>query len=195
MTSKGIYSLILPDTPPLVESKNPTLDWSNVWKVVNFKYIDINDRPILYKYVHQILPTNKRLFNIRMRNNPLCDHCLIDDNTMHKFYYCQKTQTTLNWVRRIIVYFCNMYINDMTSLINLDIPKVNIKTKNTLTIILSNYIICNRYCREEMDLLEIRLKRKLIRDHKLKMILLKDKARMLFTENFCKNSIDIISNM
>ena len=95
MTSKGIYSMILPDTPPLVESKNPTLDWSNIWKIVNFKYIDINDRPILYKYVHQILPTNKRLFNMRMRNSPLCDHCLIEDNTMNKFYHCQKVQSTL----------------------------------------------------------------------------------------------------
>ena len=174
MNSKSIYSLVLPDIPPIVETQNPLLDWGNIWKNINFKYIDINDRPILYKYVHQILPTNKRLFNIRLRNNPLCDHCFVEDSNNHKFYDCQKVQNSLNWVRRIIVYFCDMYLNDFSSFITLDLPKINIKVKNTLNIILSSYIVCSWYCRDDMELLEFKLKAKMIRDHKLKMGMLKD---------------------
>ena len=195
MSSKIIYSMILPDILPLVESRNPMLDWNNVWKTINFKFIDINDRPILYKYVHQILPTNKRLFNIRLRNDALCDYCLIEDTNMHKFYYCHKVQSCLNWVRRIIVYFCNMYLNDLSCLLTLDLPQISTKVKNTLNVIISSYIVCAWYCREDIDMLVFKLKTKMIRDHKLKMVMLKDKANLVFTEKYCQHSIDTICSI
>ena len=59
--SKVIYMHLLPDTKPSIETLYPNYDWDNIWKNISFKYINVNDRPILFKYCHEILPNNKRL--------------------------------------------------------------------------------------------------------------------------------------
>ena len=184
--------MILTAFQSIVELNKPSLNWVNIWKTISFKYINVYDRPVLYKYVHEILPTNKRLFNIRSRNDPLCDHCHIEDHNMHKFYECQKVQNCLNLVRRIIVYFCNMYINDLREILTLDLPKINSNVKNTLNIIVGSYISCTWYNRNNLEYLENKLKAKVIRDHNLKMLILKEKAKDIFTEKYCLSDIRII---
>ena len=194
-TSKVIYEMILPDITPNVQIKYPNLDWGNVWKTVNFKYLNIHDRPVIYKFIHRILPTNKRLFIIKIRNNPLCDHCQIEDTILHKFHDCQKIQNCLNWVRKLIVYLCDIYVNDLETLISLDLPKVNKKVKNTLCIIMCSFISCTWYNRNSIDILESILKAKIIRDQKLNMKILQDQAKDIFTSNYCITNIEFICSL
>ena len=57
-------------------------------KSLALRYINVNDRVIVFKYLHQILPTNQRLFQIRLRDNPACGHCTAAGTRDHLFLYC-----------------------------------------------------------------------------------------------------------
>ena len=186
-----------PDGISNVEMKYPRHDWSNIWKCVNFKWINVNDRPIIYKYIHEIIPTNKRLAQIRCRNNSNCDTCNQEDTIKHKFYECFIIQECLCWVRRLVVYLCGINTNheQFYRFMSFDIPKVNIKVKNTLIIIISSCIACIWYNRTNLDSIFYILKAKIIRDQKLNMKFLGDKASRAFTDNYCRDNIEFISRL
>ena len=58
---KEIYNMICPITQPNVEKLYLNFNWKNIWKNINFRYINIYDRHVLFKYIHEILPNNKKL--------------------------------------------------------------------------------------------------------------------------------------
>ena len=76
-----------------------------------------------------------------------------------------------------------------------DIPKVNIKVKNTLIVVISSYIACIWYNRNRLESICYILKAKIIRDQKLNMKILGDKAYKIFTENYCKEYIEFINRL
>ena len=90
INSRVIYGILMPKVKPKIENEYPRYDWNNIWRNVSFKYINVCDRPIIFKYIHEILPTNRRLYQCRIRNNPLCDFCEVEDSNIHRFYYCYK---------------------------------------------------------------------------------------------------------
>ena len=197
LSSKEIYlhleTLVLSN----IEVKNPNHDWANIWKNISFRYIHVNDRPIIFKYVHGVIPTNKKLHQIRSRNDPICDRCDKEDTIRHKFYECEVMQECLNWLRRLIMYLCNMNTNQdsLIQMMSFDIPKVNVKVKNTLIIIISSYIACTWYNRHRLDFISNILKAKIIRDQKLYIKILGDKSKRTFTENYCKSNIEFICKL
>ena len=71
LSSKEIYIQMDTGAVSNVESKYPNYDWANIWKNVGCRFMHVNDRPIIFKYIHGIIPTNKRLHQIRCRDNPI----------------------------------------------------------------------------------------------------------------------------
>ena len=199
VSSKKIYDMYMlkSDVIPNVEIKHPRYDWLNIWKNVSFRFMNVNDRPIIFKYVHEIIPTNKRLKQIRARPDSICDNCDKEDSFMHKFYECNIIQDCLCWIRRLIVYFCgiNTNLESLSHFMSFDLPKVNVKVKNTLIVVMSSYIACTWYNRHRLDLLIKILMAKIIRDQKLKMKILGPKAQRIFTENYCKSHIEFITSI
>ena len=195
VNSKVIYAIILPNIKARIELLYPLYDWNNIWNNIGFKYINIYDRPIIFKYVHEILPTYKRLYELRIRNNYLCDLCHVEDSNIHRFYYCMSVQECLSWLRKLIFYLCNMNIGSLIKILSMDLPMVNTKVKNTLCIIIVSYISTVWFNRDKMEYLIPNLKAKIIRDQKLKMMILKDKAKNVFTENYCKSNIEFICTL
>ena len=190
--SKIIYKFLLPDTKPSIEAMYPNYSWNNIWKTINFKYIAINDRPILYKYCHEILTTNKRLYQIRIRDNPLCDICDMEESNIHKFYFCPQVQDCLLWLKKVIYYLCGLNCNSLLKILSFDFPNIENRNKNTLCIIISNYIACTWYNRENLVMLTNKLKAKMIFDQKIKLEILGNKANKVFSENYCKAKIEDI---
>ena len=101
-------------------------------------------------------------------------------------------QECLSWLRRIIFYLCEMNIDSILEILSLDLPKVNIRVKNTLNIIICSYITCVWYNRDKNEYLIENLRAKLIRDQKMNIEILKEKAKNVFTENYCKSNIEFI---
>ena len=191
--SKDIYNMLYVVTQPEIEKMYPNYDWKAIWRNVAFKPINIYDRNIVFKYIHEILTNNKRLYNMRLRLSPLCNQCGIEESNVHLFLYCYKVQECIIWMKKLIFYLCNMDIgNNLLRCFFLDFPKVNKAIQNTLCIIICSYISFVWYNREEPSLSINSFKAKMIRVQKSHMMIFKDKSDILFTENYCNMKRSIL---
>ena len=194
--SKDIYSIILPYTQPNIEKLYLNFNWRNIWKNLNFKYINIYDRHILYKYIHEVLPNNKRLYNIGSKMSPNCENCGIEETNIHMFLYCSRVQGCIRVMYKILFYFCNLDFKDnLLKLMFLEFPRIDRKIQNTLCIIISSYISCIWYNREDANFLIYKLKAKIIREQKYHKLMLKDRMHNLFTENYININPDILNHL
>ena len=48
---------------------------------------------------HNILPTQKYLFNIKVAENPLCQLCKVEENIPHMLWHCPETSTFLQKIK------------------------------------------------------------------------------------------------
>ena len=151
-------------TQPEIETMYPNYDWTQIWKNVAFKPINIYDRNIMFKYIHEILTNSKKLYSMGLKTSPLCNKCGVEESNVHLVLYCCKVQTSVNWMRRLIFYLCNMDIgNNLLRCLFLDFPKVHKTVQNTLNVIICSYVSWIWYNREEPSLSIESLKAKMIR--------------------------------
>lgn len=66
-----------------------------------------------FKLLHRILPCNKYLRNIRIKDSDLCEYCAVTDTLSHFLFYCQKV--TVFWES-----ICNWFYQET----NLDLAQV-----------------------------------------------------------------------
>ncbi len=54
-----------------------------------------------YKLINRIIPCNKCLFDIKIKDNPQCNYCCAEDNIQHFFLFCNNTYQflKLNWCK------------------------------------------------------------------------------------------------
>ena len=192
LNSKIIYRTLLPDT---IIEKHKDFFWNNIWTNLNSKYINSNDRIICFKFLHEILPTKKRLAQMKIRNNPNCEVCNIEDDNRHMFYYCKKVNLSLLFIKKLIRYLCEIPIVDFIKLLHLDLPKTNKKIKNTLCIILSTYTSCIWYNRERPNYVVNAMKAKIVKDCRMKKKIFGDKFRNLFTEKYQGINMRILNQL
>ena len=64
--SSGMYDFLLPETKPLVNERHD-FSWGKIWKHINFRYINVYEREIIFKFIHEILPTNSKLFQMKQK--------------------------------------------------------------------------------------------------------------------------------
>ena len=102
ITSKLIYEFILLKQPPKVEEKYSLFNWKTIWKNLAFKCIRSDDRCILFKYLHEILPNNSRLYEIKRKPSPNCDMCNLEENNLHMMYYCKNKEFTVKYLRGLL---------------------------------------------------------------------------------------------
>ena len=49
----------------------------------------MNERPF-FRYLHEIIPTKKRLKDIRAIASSVCDHCIYEESNTHVVYQCER---------------------------------------------------------------------------------------------------------
>ena len=189
VNSKEIYFLFLPKPRPSVEIKYPNYNWKKIWKCLNFKYVNIMDRNISYKFLHEVLPTNKRLKQMKLKQDAKCNYCQEEDSHLHKFLYCQKIQSSVHWLIKFIEDICNIRINNMLNFIMLDFPYINRRILNTLSVIICNYLSCIWLSRDNLDYIDKKVKAKITRERSFLKCLLKENFRKIFCPRYC--DIDI----
>ena len=195
LRSKDIYETIMPMCKPNVELLYPNYDWKNIWIHLNFRYINVHDRNVIYKYIYEILPTNKRRYQIQQKDSPLCERCQVEESNIHKFYYCSKVQNCIVLLRKIIFYICGLQVDSLLQILMFEFPKVDKRNVNSLCVIISSYIACVWYNRENNDNLIYAFKARLLRNQRLNIKILDKKALKIFSENYCKMDIRIIDRM
>ena len=195
LRSKDIYEVISPQCKPNIECLYPNFDWKNIWMKLDFKYINIQDRNVLFKYMYEILPTNKRLMQIKKRDSSLCEVCNVEESNIHKFYYCFLVQDCIFMIKRLIFYICGVNFESLLKVLMLDIPKIDKRNVNSLVIIISSYIACVWFNREKLDTIKICYKAKFIRDQRMNMKILGAKALKIFSDNYCNLDYEIINGL
>ena len=78
--------------PPKIELENPHQNWQKIWKYINHKSLSSNQKCLWFKIVHNIYPTNERLYRTNRRLDPNCSFCHQVENVEHRFIKCSKTQ-------------------------------------------------------------------------------------------------------
>ena len=72
INSQAIYSTFLPKVQS-PENHAITTNWKRSWKNMNFVYMDIREREIMFKFLHNIITTKKWLRQIKRAESPLCE--------------------------------------------------------------------------------------------------------------------------
>ena len=65
---------------------------SNCWLLAYKTTTEERLRLLQWKLLHNIYPTNVLLHKMKIRNNIMCEHCLVEDYVEHFFWHCQQTK-------------------------------------------------------------------------------------------------------
>ena len=91
ISSLNMYIFLLPYCKPTSESLL-NVKWKTIWKNLNYKYVNIHVRDIVFKFLHNILTTKNRLFQIKRSDSPLCSLCNVVEDKVHMFIECRKVK-------------------------------------------------------------------------------------------------------
>ena len=83
----------------------------------------------------------------------------------------------------------------MLKLLFFDFPNIDKKLQNTLSVIISMYIACIWYNRENAVYLSQKFKAKLLKQQKLHKLMLNDNLNTYFSRNYCMIDSDIINEL
>ena len=101
----------------------------------------LNEREIIYKYLHEILPTKKRLKDIRRIADSTCEYCTQEESNIHFVFQCEHYSAVVIWFINILERFCGIRNPQLMKLSFLDMPKINRKCKNATIMLMSSYIV------------------------------------------------------
>lgn len=92
--------------PCRTEVNNPEADWESIWKLANIQGLDSAGQTFLWRMVHNLLPTQARLFRLKMRNAPthnchLCEAIEPADN-IHSLLTCSFSSEVSNWLMTLL---------------------------------------------------------------------------------------------
>ena len=192
ISSKVAYDYLLERYPPTIQQKYQFSNWKNIWHNMNFKYIPIRTRDILFKYLHGILPNKHRLKQIRIAGSDLCESCNVPETNKHMVYQCQEISDAKDFLIRLLGHF-EFYNVNMAQLILLDIPKIKKQNKNTVILVTSLYISSIWYGRSNKHRILSTLKSIIVREKQILEEILKEKFTDIFIEPFLllnKNNIE-----
>ena len=71
-----------------IEKHFPNNRWQNIWKNLNKKFLDTSVYSVWYNVIHDIIPTNERLHNIKRQTSNKCHICGEIDTTEHRIVTC-----------------------------------------------------------------------------------------------------------
>jgi len=68
----------------------PNTDWIRIWKNLKDAPVSDNARCIWYQVLHDIIPTNARLYRIKITPSTSCQRCTMADRLQHRLTECVK---------------------------------------------------------------------------------------------------------
>ena len=111
------------NSKPSIENNYPLFNWKVIWRNVFSEFIEFDSRVILYKYVHEVLATNDRLFMMKLSNENKCVNCGGLDNNMHMFYFCPLAKQLVLWFKDLFFKMCKVKEKNFLRILKLDLYK------------------------------------------------------------------------
>jgi hypothetical protein len=82
-----------------VEKLWPGTNWNRVWKNLWAAPVPDDIKNSWYHVIHDILPTNERLHNIRIAQTDLCSICNHKDTLQYRMIECGEGRDQWKWTR------------------------------------------------------------------------------------------------
>ena len=184
LNANDIYKFLLPDCEP-IKNNIPNINWGRSWKNLNFRYINIYERDITFKLLHNIITTRSRLYQIKKIDSPLCQMCNSTENKTHMFLECIKVKSILKCFKYLLNKICNIKNTSDINILHLDF-KAKKKQKNTAIILTTLYIGCVWQNRDLNKCIENKaFWTNILKHNHLLSWILKKKMTNIFTEQFC----------
>ena len=130
-----------PKAIPTIEEKCPLFQWVNIWQNINSKHIAVSDRNIVYRFIHDALPSKRKLHQIGIINNPICFECNVEETTIHTVYLCKRNYHIVAWFKRVIKQLCAIESPQMLELVHYDIKLSNKNDKNVCIMVITTFIV------------------------------------------------------
>ena len=100
MTAKELYQSNTTSFPPPKIVFKYDVDWSLVWKRLEYLFLDPLGREALFSIIHNIVPNRERLFTkMHLVNTPNCLVCGVRESNTHIFTECLMVREAWGWVR------------------------------------------------------------------------------------------------
>ena len=194
ISSRIIYSHLLVKQMPKIQEQYPLYNWKHIWGNLQFKFIPINTREVMFKYLHEILPNKCRLKQIRRSNDDLCETCNVPETNIHMMYYCLDVMIPKRFLIRLLLHCCIGEIN-LLKFMFLEISKRNKKLKNTIIILIITYISSVWYGRKNRRQIAKIYTSALLSHLKILKKLLGDTITEVFTSEFCELRLETMHNL
>ena len=192
ISSKIAYNHILSNSAPKIEERYPLHNWECIWNNIQFKYVPVNTREILFKYIHEILPNKHRLKQIRRSTDDLCESCNRPETNIHMVHYCKNIEVPKRFLENMLTHCCVGEYN-LLKLFFLDISKREKKKSNTILLLITLYISSVWYGRaNKVQIVNIYVSTILNHLRVLKSLLGNSLYKM-FTSEFCNLSQELMS--
>ena len=176
---------LLPECKPLVNNRQ-NRNWEQVWRNLTFRYINIHEREIVFKFIHGILPTRARLFQIKRKDCPLFSLCNVPDDNMLMFIECKNKENILKYFKEILSRICDFCHTDINKTLYLYIKPKNKKQLNTVIVLTSQYISTIWFNRDRVSPLSPALfKVNMLKHQRLLTSVLQDDMSKVFMKKYC----------
>ena len=185
VNSRAIYAIFLPKVQSPANLVITT-NWKRSWKNMNFVYIDIREREVIFKFLHNILTTKKRLYQIKRSDSPLCEICHVYEDAKHMFSECFKVKLVSDYFKSILRNVCGIECRDINPILHLDIKAQSKKETNSAVILTSSYISTVWFNRASNAQIQPSLYQTSILKHKnMLSMILNQKMIEIFTKEYC----------
>ena len=195
VTSQHIYESLIKKHKPIVEEKYSLFNWETIWENVSSKFISSDDRSVLFKYMHEILPNKLRLYNIKKNLSPNCETCNIEENNLHMVYFCEDKKVLVQFLRVLLQKCLNITNLSLVKLLFLDTTGLNKKDSNTVTALVTSFI-CNIWYNRDNNGDKLKIwKRSVIKKQSFQKIVLRNKMPKIFNNQYCKINMKFLDNI
>ena len=86
------------------ERKHPEVDWERTWSLMLTKGLNGRQKSLIFKILHNILPTRARLHRMGLSDSPNCDLCphgIVGDLT-HALLDCDHNSVVNDWIIAVL---------------------------------------------------------------------------------------------
>ena len=177
----------MPENKPIIETYYPTYQWNYIWGNLSSVFILLKEREVLFKFIHEVLPTKKRLKEMKRSESSKCNLCDQEESNIHMVYYCTAKYDIVIWFKSILRKYCGVQVTNFINLLFLDPPKSSKKIKNTCISLIATYIVCMWYVRDKnMDTNGIirYIKGEIVMKHRYIEYAMANKFRNMITQHY-----------
>ena len=196
LKNKNMYSELKVDGVVSVVEKYPCFKWDSIWKNINANFINPYDRNIIFKYIHEALPSKRKLYQIGVINNSNCNICNVEDTLIHTVYFCEKNNRIVSWLKDVLKIVCSINSPQMLKILSFDFPCTKRKERNAAIVIITAYIVqmwINRDLVLNFEILKEKVIGKILAQRYIILESYGKKCKMLFCKMFLElNTNDIL---